>query len=80
MAYLAQHELFAQLPELQRDFAPPPYCTAHGHAVAKVSAWWGTEGTVTPLHFDSYHNVLTQAREETTLTPNTNTDPRPWTK
>ena len=58
VAYLAQHALFEQLPRLHADLAPPEY-TACGTLEA-VNAWLGTAGTVTPLHHDSYDNLLTQ--------------------
>ncbi|EOD22482.1 hypothetical protein EMIHUDRAFT_240246 [Emiliania huxleyi CCMP1516] len=45
--YLAQHPLFEQIPRLRRDFRVPELCTAGGGS-----------GTVTPLHFDSYDNVV----------------------
>ncbi len=58
VAYLAQHPLFEQLPRLKADYAVPPYC-ALGR-LQHVNAWLGTGGTVTPLHFDSYDNLLAQ--------------------
>mmetsp|Transcript_19588 Transcript_19588/g.61144 ORF Transcript_19588/g.61144 Transcript_19588/m.61144 type:complete len:169 (+) Transcript_19588:1049-1555(+) len=58
--YLAQHPLFEQIPRLRRDFRVPELCTAGGGSVRHTNAWLGPEGTVTPLHFDSYDNVLTQ--------------------
>ena len=77
VAYLAQHELFDQLPTLKRDFTAP---TAYYEAVSgggdagsaggasggggsgglRVHAWFGTDGTVTPLHYDSYDNLFVQ--------------------
>jgi hypothetical protein len=57
VAYLAQHELFAQLPELWRDFSVPAVLPA---APGSVNIWWGTAGTVTRLHFDTYDNLLCQ--------------------
>ena len=56
VGYLAQHSLFRQLPELRADFCTPPYCA---DAATRVNCWWGTDGTVTPLHFDSgYFKLL----------------------
>ena len=55
VGYLAQHPLFEQLPRLLGDFTTPPACGPLQH----VNAWFGPAGTVTPLHFDSYDNVLT---------------------
>ena len=57
VGYLAQHNLFEQLPRLRRDFSVPALCAG---GVQHVNAWLGPAGTVTPLHFDSYDNVLTQ--------------------
>ncbi len=57
VAYLAQHELFSQLPALWRDFSVP---AALPTAPGSVNVWWGTAGTVTRLHFDSYDNLLCQ--------------------
>ncbi|ACO60797.1 predicted protein [Micromonas commoda] len=59
IAYLAQHQLFEQLPGLLGDFDPPPVCDVAG-GVQRVNAWIGTAGTVTPCHFDSYDNLLGQ--------------------
>ncbi|KAK9845504.1 hypothetical protein WJX81_008092 [Elliptochloris bilobata] len=58
--YLAQHDLFAQVPELARDISTPDYCAATGELCA-VNAWLGPAGTVTPLHTDPHHNLLAQA-------------------
>ena len=59
VAYLAQHQLFEQIPDLLADFDAPEVCDAFGGA-DRVNAWIGTRGTVTPCHFDSYDNVLGQ--------------------
>lgn len=59
VAYLAQHQLFEQLPSLLSDFDPPDVCGTAG-GVQRVNAWVGTAGTVTPCHFDSYDNLLGQ--------------------
>ena len=61
IGYLAQHPLFEQIPRLKRDFDVPHVCAASGGGVRHVNAWLGPAGTVTPLHFDSYDNILTQA-------------------
>ena len=58
VAYLAQHPLFEQLRSLRDDFEVPPYCSLG--RLQHVNAWLGTGGTVTPLHFDSYDNLLAQ--------------------
>ena len=57
VGYLAQHSLFEQIPQLRRDFTVPALC---GDGLQHMNAWLGPEGTVTPLHYDSYDNVLTQ--------------------
>jgi len=73
-AYLAQHALFDQVPQLRDDIAVPDYCSlsleeedeAEGGgevAVAgelRINAWLGPKGTVSPLHYDRYHNLLAQ--------------------
>ena len=40
IAYLAQHQLFEQLPGLLGDFDPPPVCDVAG-GVQRVNAWIG---------------------------------------
>ncbi|RUS34682.1 hypothetical protein BC938DRAFT_479174 [Jimgerdemannia flammicorona] len=72
IAYLAQHDLLAQIPRLRRDIAVPDYCylspeptpeyptpPATSDAVI-TNAWFGPRGTVSPLHHDPYHNLLAQ--------------------
>lgn len=72
--YLAQHDLFAQIPALRRDIVVPDYCyttppappenVARPHPaeldVPLLNAWFGPRGTISPLHTDSYANVLAQ--------------------
>ncbi|KAI1409396.1 Clavaminate synthase-like protein [Hypoxylon sp. FL1857] len=72
IAYLAQHPLFAQLPALRNDILVPDYCYTEPppHPNSKmnqsklkepfINAWFGPPGTITPLHTDPYHNILTQ--------------------
>jgi hypothetical protein len=57
VAYIAQHPLFDQLPTLTSDFEQPELM---GSEAMQMNAWIGTEGTITPLHFDSYDNFLAQ--------------------
>jgi len=48
---------------LREDFSLPALCAVNaqsGGGVRHVNAWLGPAGTVTPLHFDSYDNILTQ--------------------
>lgn len=72
--YLAQHDLFAQVPSLRADISIPDYCYCtpapsphlkHTKPTAKLeepllNAWFGPAGTVSPLHTDPYHNILAQ--------------------
>ena len=72
--YLAQHDLFAQIPSLRADISIPDYCYCnpapspnlkHIKPTAKLeepllNAWFGPAGTVSPLHTDPYHNILAQ--------------------
>ncbi|KAI0874651.1 hypothetical protein GGS24DRAFT_331790 [Hypoxylon argillaceum] len=73
-AYLAQHQLFTQLPSLRADILIPDYCytAPPPHplsptlaqpelAAPLLNAWLGPPGTISPLHTDPYHNVLAQA-------------------
>ncbi len=76
--YLAQHDLFAQIPSLREDIAIPDYCFTspppphHSSPLADshskmpqldeplLNAWFGPAGTISPLHTDPYHNILSQ--------------------
>ena len=73
VAYLAQHQLFTQLPELRNDILIPDYCytapPSHPTDPSQdqpelespmLNAWFGPPGTITPLHTDPYHNLLVQ--------------------
>lgn len=64
VGYLAQHQLFDQIPELKNDFTVPEYCnfTDNDDNVEQpdVNAWFGPSGTVSPLHFDPKNNFLCQ--------------------
>lgn len=72
-AYLAQHELFEQIPELKEDFEVPFYCftseidddkTSDNSDTLEdnvaVNIWLGPSETVSPLHTDPKHNCLCQ--------------------
>ena len=71
--YLAQYDLFAQIPALRSDVQVPDYCycsppqPASGmiNAAQEVdeplmNLWFGPAGTKTPLHTDPYSNILAQ--------------------
>jgi len=58
VAYLAQHGLVRQIPILRKDFRVPRYCGKSG--ATNINTWFGTAHTVTPLHYDSYDNFLSQ--------------------
>ena len=73
VAYLAQHQLFTQLPSLRNDILIPDYCYTFPppHPTDPsinqpeldeplLNAWFGPPGTISPLHNDPYHNILTQ--------------------
>ncbi|KAF2840173.1 Clavaminate synthase-like protein [Patellaria atrata CBS 101060] len=70
LAYLAQHDLFAQIPSLRSDIMIPDYCytsppSSDSSSTPKLeepllNAWFGPAGTVSPLHTDPYHNILAQ--------------------
>lgn len=74
--YLAQHNLFAQIPSLRRDISVPEYCfcvppvTPPDEPLVAYAAteggdvieniWLGPGGTRSPLHNDPYENVFAQ--------------------
>ncbi len=70
LGYLAQYDLFSQIPLLRNDISIPDYCYADIPATrirdkrepgeALLNAWFGPAGTVSPLHTDPYHNILCQ--------------------
>ncbi|KAF9412948.1 hypothetical protein BGZ94_000872 [Podila epigama] len=68
VGYLAQHDLFEQIPRLRRDIDIPDYCMIEPGEQAGynppddvlTNAWFGPGGTVSPMHTDPYHNLLAQ--------------------
>ncbi|KAI4741333.1 Clavaminate synthase-like protein [Aureobasidium sp. EXF-12298] len=72
--YLAQHDLFSQVPCLSADTNTPDYCYTNPPPARSLSstvevetldeplrnAWLGPAGTISPLHTDPYHNILCQ--------------------
>lgn len=59
--YLAQHELFEQIPQLKKDFSIPTYCSlARNSESLDIKAWLGPKGTISQMHYDPKHNLLCQ--------------------
>ncbi|XP_063821044.1 bifunctional peptidase and arginyl-hydroxylase JMJD5 [Ostrinia nubilalis] len=59
--YLAQYQLFEQIPELKKDIAEPEYCSfADTNEAVDMMAWYGPKGTISPLHYDHKRNLFTQ--------------------
>lgn len=65
VGYLAQHQLFDQIPELQNDIVIPDYCClSNGDNFddndIEINAWFGPANTVSPCHYDKKKNILVQ--------------------
>ncbi|XP_031618472.1 bifunctional peptidase and arginyl-hydroxylase JMJD5 [Contarinia nasturtii] len=63
--YLAQHNLFDQIPALKNDVSIPEYCcitnrTSDNEIDVDIKAWLGPEGTTSPMHIDEKNNLLCQ--------------------
>jgi hypothetical protein len=53
-----------QIKELREDIVVPDYCYAGGGELQSLNAWFGPDGTVTPLHHDPHHNLFAQVSQE----------------
>jgi len=60
VGYLAQHEIFYQIPELKEDLEIPDFCYSENDFEPNLNFWFGPKNTTTPLHTDPKHNVLVQ--------------------
>jgi lysine-specific demethylase 8 len=75
LAYLAQHDLVAQVPALRAGLAVPDYCAlpasgassndddgggGGGAGEPAINVWFGPGGTVSPPHTDPHANLLVQ--------------------
>jgi len=61
--YLAQHDLFDQIPLLRKDIAIPEYC-AVGSGEPVIKSWIGPMNTISTMHTDDKHNLLCQVMGE----------------
>ena len=67
IGYLAQHQFFDQVPSLGRDIIEPDYCIFTDKVDGQLpfvhkNFWCGPAGTLSPLHYDRYHNLLCQVK------------------
>lgn len=62
--YLAQTDLFTDVPELRPDVSIPTFAASHpcgrGEHHVTVNAWLGRPGVISPPHWDMHHNILAQ--------------------
>lgn len=58
-AYLAQHDLFDQIPRLKEDIVIPEYCMI-AESEPVIKAWIGPKNTISTMHTDIKHNLLCQ--------------------
>jgi hypothetical protein len=58
LRYLAQHDIFSQVPALRCDVAVPDYACDGDEPL--LQAWLGPAGTLSNLHWDRAHNILVQ--------------------
>lgn len=63
--YLAQHNLFEQIPALRDDIILPEYCCVSNqnstdNIDVDIKAWLGPKNTISPMHFDDKNNLLCQ--------------------
>ena len=63
LGYLAQHDLFDQIPQLRKDFDVPEYC-AIGTGETIMKSWIGPAGTISSMHTDDKHNLFCQVMGE----------------
>ena len=80
-AYVSQHPIFHQIPELQSTFTVIPYTLGRLRVeTSAVNLWLGRAGGVAPCHYDGYHNAFAQLHGRKRLlvaTPNPNPNPNP---
>jgi lysine-specific demethylase 8 len=66
VAYLAQHDLFEQIPRLKNDIKIPEYC-AISESDPVIKAWIGPKNTISSMHTDPKQNLLCQVFGEKLL-------------
>ena len=57
--YLAQHDLFLQIPSLLKDLSPTLASLLQSDGILR-RIWFGPAHTFTPFHTDPYYNLFTQ--------------------